>query len=92
MVDLVAEHEEWGPRELLHRQQRVQLGLGLGEALQVLGVDEEDDAGDLGEVVAPEPAGLCVATEVESGEFNLERRGVSGMDEEEEAVMMLGRG
>lgn len=56
-VDLVAEDKEWNLRELLDGQQRVQLSLGLGEALNVNGVDEEDDAVDLREVVSPEPAG-----------------------------------
>lgn len=44
-------------RELLDRKEGVELGLGLGQALGVGRVDEEDDAIDLGEVVAPEPAG-----------------------------------
>jgi hypothetical protein len=35
----------------------------------VLGVDEEDDAADFGEVVAPEAAGLRVAAQVERREF-----------------------
>ena len=56
-VDLVAEDEERHLRELLDREQRVQLGLGLWEALDVDAVDEEDDAVDLREVVPPEPAG-----------------------------------
>ena len=57
VVDLVAEDDERHLGELLHRQERVELGLGLGEPLVVLGVDEEDDAVDFGEVVFPEAAG-----------------------------------
>jgi hypothetical protein len=56
-VNFVAEDEEGNLGEVLDREERVQLGLGLGEALKVGGIDEEDDAIDLGEVVTPEPAG-----------------------------------
>lgn len=54
VVDLVAQDEEGHARELLHGEQGVQLGFGLGEAFEVLGVDEEDDAAYFGEVVLPE--------------------------------------
>lgn len=57
VVDLVSEDEEGHLGEILHGEEGVQLGLGLGEALVVLGVDEEDDAADFGEVVFPETAG-----------------------------------
>ena len=57
VVDLVAEDQEGDFGEILHREQGVELGFGLGEALVVFGVDEEDDARHLGEVVAPEAAG-----------------------------------
>jgi hypothetical protein len=57
VIDLVAEHEEGHLGEVLHGEQGVQLGLGLGEALVVLGIDQEDDAVDLGEVVLPQTAG-----------------------------------
>lgn len=56
VVDLVAEDDKGHLGELLHGQERVELGLGLGEALVVLSVDEEDDAVDFGEVVLPETA------------------------------------
>lgn len=52
-VDLVAEDEERDLAELLDRKQRVELSLGLVEALRVLRVDEKDDAVDFGEVVLP---------------------------------------
>ena len=55
-VDLVAEHEEGHLRELLDGEQGVELRFRLGEALKVGAVDEEDDAVNLGEVVAPETA------------------------------------
>lgn len=61
MVDLVAEHKEGGLGQLFHGEQGVELGFGFGEALGVFGVDEEDDAADFGEVIAPEAAGLLVA-------------------------------
>ncbi|KAJ6260984.1 hypothetical protein Dda_3649 [Drechslerella dactyloides] len=57
VVNLVAEDEEGHLGQLLHGQEGVELGFGFGHALEVLGVDEEDDAGDLGEVVLPEAAG-----------------------------------
>lgn len=53
MVDLVSENKEGGVRQRLHGEEGVELGLGLGKALVVLGVDEEDDAADFREVVAP---------------------------------------
>lgn len=59
MVDLVAEHEERHARELLHGEEGVELGFALGETLEVLGVDHEDDAAYFGEVVFPEATGCC---------------------------------
>ena len=55
-VDLVAEDEEGHLGELLNREKRVELRLGLGEPLNVDAVYEENDAVDLGEVVPPEAA------------------------------------
>ena len=57
VVDLVSEDEEGHLGQLLHGQERIELGLGLGEPLVVLGVDQEDDAADFGEVVFPQTAG-----------------------------------
>lgn len=54
MIDLVAEDDEGDLRELLHREERIQLRLGLWEPLVILGVDEEYDTVDFGEVVLPE--------------------------------------
>lgn len=59
MVDLVSEDEEGHLSEILHGEEGVQLGLGFLETLVVLGVDEEDDSADFGEVVLPETAG-CI--------------------------------
>lgn len=57
VVDLVAENDERNLRELLHGEEGIELGLGLTESLVVLGVDKEDNAVDLGEVVAPDTSG-----------------------------------
>lgn len=57
MIDLVAQDQEGDFGEVFHAEEGVQLGFGFGEALVVFGVDEEDDAADFGEVVAPETAG-----------------------------------
>ena len=68
VINLVAQHKEGRLAQVLHAEQRIELGLALGEALGVFGVDEEDDAADLGEVVLPQAAGLLVTSEIESGE------------------------
>jgi len=57
VVDLVAQNNEGNLGELFHREKGVELGLGLLESLVVLGVDEEDDTVDLGEVIAPDTSG-----------------------------------
>lgn len=59
VVDLVTENEEGDLGEILHGEKGVELGLGLGETLVVLGVDEEDDTANFGEVVLPETASCC---------------------------------
>jgi len=59
VVDLVAENDKGDLGELLHGEERVQLGLGLDEPLVVLGVDQEDDAVHFGEIVLPETSGCC---------------------------------
>lgn len=68
VVDLVAQHEEGSLAQILHAEQRIELSLALGEALGVLGIDEEDNAADLREVVLPQAAGLLVTAQVEGGE------------------------
>ena len=55
-VDLIAEDKERHLGKLLDGQERIELSLGLGETLVVDTVDEENDAVDLREVVAPEAA------------------------------------
>lgn len=57
VIDLVSENEEGNLRELLHGEKSVELGLGFGEALVILGVNQEDDSAHFGEVVLPETAG-----------------------------------
>lgn len=57
VIDLVSENEEGNLRELLHGEESVELGLGFGEALVILGVNQEDDSANFGEVVLPETAG-----------------------------------
>ena len=53
-VDLVSEDEDRTVCELLVGQQRVQLGLRLGESSSVTAVHQEDDGVDRREVVAPD--------------------------------------
>lgn len=57
VVDLVAENEEGDLGELLHGEEGVELGLGLGETLVILSVNEENDTAHFGEVVLPETTG-----------------------------------
>lgn len=57
VVDLVSENKERHLGQLLHREQSVQLGLGLDEPFVVLRVDQEDDSADFGEVVPPQTTG-----------------------------------
>ena len=53
-VDLVAEDKERNLRQLLNREEGIELRLRLGETLEVGAVNQEDDAIDLGEVITPE--------------------------------------
>jgi hypothetical protein len=55
-INLVTKNEEGDLVEFLNREEGVEFGLGLVEALRVLRVDEEDNAVDFGEVVLPEAA------------------------------------
>jgi hypothetical protein len=71
VVDLVAKDNKGNLGKLFHREEGVELGLGLTESLVVLGVDKEDDTVDLGEVVAPDTSGLLMATKIESGEADV---------------------
>lgn len=57
VVDLVTENEEGDLGQVFHGEEGVELGLGLGEALVILGVDEENNTANFGEVVLPETAG-----------------------------------
>jgi hypothetical protein len=71
VVDLVTENDEGNLGQLFHREEGVELSLGLSESLVVLGVDKEDDTVNLGEVVAPDTSGLLMTTQIESGEANV---------------------
>lgn len=57
VVDLVTEDEEGDLGEVLHGEESVELSLGLGETLVVLGVNEENNTADFGEVVLPQTTG-----------------------------------
>lgn len=57
VVDLVAQDHKGNLGKFLHSQKGVELGLGLGESLVVLGVDKEDDTVDIGEVISPDTTG-----------------------------------
>ena len=57
MVDLIAKDTEGDFGEFFHREKCVKLGFGFGKAFVIFGVNEEDDAGDFGEVVFPKTAG-----------------------------------
>lgn len=56
VINLVSEDEEGNLGEVFHGEEGVELSLGLGETLVVLGIDKEDDTADLGEVVLPQTA------------------------------------
>lgn len=56
VIDLVAQDDEGNLGKLLHREEGVELGLGLGESLVVLRIDEEDDTVNLREVIPPDTA------------------------------------
>jgi hypothetical protein len=57
VVNLISKDEEGDLGELFHGEEGVELSLGLGEALVVLGVDEEDNSADFGEIIFPQAAG-----------------------------------
>lgn len=70
-VDLVSKNQEGHSLELLNGKQRVELGLGLGESSRVGGIDEENNAVDLGKVVLPHSSGLDMSTEIKGCEFTV---------------------
>lgn len=57
VIDLVSKHQEGNLGQILHGEEGVELGLGFGEALVVLCVDQEDDPAYFGEIVFPQAAG-----------------------------------
>ena len=74
LVDFVAQNEDWTVDDLFVREQRVELGLGLGEALAVPHVDQEDDGVHGREIVLPHLARLLMAAQVERGELDVAQR------------------
>ena len=60
-VLLVGEHQERGVAELVLVEHAVQLVAGLAHAVAVVGVDDEDEALRVLEVVAPERADLFLS-------------------------------
>ena len=64
VIDLVTQDDDGHLRKLLHREKGVELGLGLLESLVILGVDEEDDTVNLGEVIAPDTSGCSISLAV----------------------------
>lgn len=59
VVDLVSEDEEGNLGEFFHGEESIELSLGFGESLEILGIDKEDDAAHFREVVFPETSGCC---------------------------------
>lgn len=57
MIDLIPKHQEGDLCKFFHGKEGIELGFGLGESFDVLGVDKENDSVDFGEVVFPETAG-----------------------------------
>jgi hypothetical protein len=57
VIDLVAQDQERYFGKIFHREEGVELGFRLGKTFVVFGVDEEDDAGNFGEIVTPKAAG-----------------------------------
>lgn len=55
-IDLVTQDQKRNVRQRFDREQGVELGFGFRESLDVGRIDEEDDAVDFGEVVAPQAA------------------------------------
>lgn len=60
VVDLVPEDQKRRLREVFHGQEGVEFSFCFGQTFMVLGVDEEHNSRDFGEVVAPKTAG-CAA-------------------------------
>lgn len=57
VVDLVTKDNKRNLGELLHGEEGIEFGLRLGKTLVVLSIYEEDNTGDLWEVVLPETTG-----------------------------------
>eukprot|EP00304_Pavlova_gyrans_P015697 CAMPEP_0206033920 /NCGR_PEP_ID=MMETSP1466-20131121/998_1 /ASSEMBLY_ACC=CAM_ASM_001126 /TAXON_ID=44452 /ORGANISM="Pavlova gyrans, Strain CCMP608" /LENGTH=316 /DNA_ID=CAMNT_0053408161 /DNA_START=93 /DNA_END=1041 /DNA_ORIENTATION=+ len=70
-VNLVPQNQERHVSQIVRGEERVQLLLGLREALAVDRVHEEDDGVNLREVVLPHTARDLVAAKIEGAELNL---------------------
>lgn len=57
VIDLVAEDNEGNLGEFLHGKKGIEFGLDFGESDVVDGIDEEDNAVNLGEVISPDTTG-----------------------------------
>lgn len=68
---LVGEHEEHGVAELVLGEHLLELITGLTDTIAIVGVDNEDDAVGVLEVVAPEGAELILASDVPHGELKV---------------------
>jgi len=66
VVDLISQDQKGNFGEIFHCEQGVELGLGFRKTFVVFGVDEEDDPGHFGEVVAPQSAGLLMSSKIKS--------------------------
>ena len=70
-VLLVGEHQEHGVLELVLLEHVLELLVRLGDPLLVVGVDDEDEALGVLEVVSPEGADLVLAADVPHGEADV---------------------
>ncbi len=56
MIYLVSQDKERDLAEILHREEGIELSFCFGNTFMILGINEEDYAGNLGEVIAPQAA------------------------------------
>jgi len=68
---LVGEHEEDGVAELVLSEHLVELVVGLGDTLAIVGVDHKDETLSVLEVVPPEGTDLVLASDIPHGEVDV---------------------
>ena len=68
---LVGKHEQRGVAQLVLAEHAVQLVARLADAVAVVGVDDEDEALRVLEVVAPQGADLVLATDIPHSEADV---------------------